>query len=194
MKWTHRSLNLDISLFANRRFTQKIIKKRQIVLDPDEMVRYEPSHLDLHCLRRYQCWSAEMKGLTCLMHFGKYKQKLIQLVWEKGCFQLISEQSRHRSVSPGHSLFVIKFNITRWYCKQLTMLWSDCMYKKHLPQNPLRKHAYSNILKILPSKKKKKKKKKKKWKFSDKNSDILPYFCSKHRLWVHVKTASARRF
>ena len=30
---------------------------------------------------------------------------------------------------------------------------------------PLRKHAYSNILKILPTKKK--------WKFSDKNSDIF---------------------
>ena len=23
----------------------------------------------------------------------------------------------------------------------------------------------------------------KKWKFSDKNSDIFSYFCSKHRLW-----------
>ena len=31
-------------------------------------------------------------------------------------------------------------------------------------QEPLRKHAYSNILKILPPKK---------WKFSDKNSDIF---------------------
>ena len=33
--------------------------------------------------------------------------------------------------------------------------------------NTLRKHAYSNILKIWPQKKKKK------WKFSDKNSDIF---------------------
>ena len=31
-------------------------------------------------------------------------------------------------------------------------------------------------------------------KFSDKNSDILLHFCSKHRLWVLVRTASARRF
>ena len=41
----------------------------------------------------------------------------------------------------------------------------------------LRKHAYSDILKISPQKKKKKKKKKneqkKPWKFSDKNSDIF---------------------
>ena len=34
----------------------------------------------------------------------------------------------------------------------------------------------------------------KKGKFPDKNSDIFSYFCSKHRLWVLVRTASARRF
>ena len=31
-------------------------------------------------------------------------------------------------------------------------------------------------------------------KFSDKNSDIFSYFCSEHRLWVLVRTASLRRF
>ena len=30
----------------------------------------------------------------------------------------------------------------------------------------------------------------KNWKFSDTNSDIFSYFCSKHRLWVLVRTAS----
>ena len=30
--------------------------------------------------------------------------------------------------------------------------------------------------------------------FRYKNSDIFSYFCSKHRLWVLVRTASARRF
>ena len=30
--------------------------------------------------------------------------------------------------------------------------------------------------------------------FQTKNSDIFSYFCSKHRLWVLVRTASARRF
>ena len=34
----------------------------------------------------------------------------------------------------------------------------------------------------------------KKGKISDKNSDIFSYFCSKHRLWGLVRTASARRF
>ena len=31
----------------------------------------------------------------------------------------------------------------------------------------------------------------KKWKFSNKNSDVFLYFCSKHRLCVLVRTASA---
>ena len=48
----------------------------------------------------------------------------------------------------------------------------------------LRKHAYSNILKILP----------KKWKISDKKFWYFSCFCSKHRLWVLVRTASLRRF
>ena len=30
--------------------------------------------------------------------------------------------------------------------------------------------------------------------FQRKNSDIFSYFCSKHRLWVLVRTASTRRF
>ena len=34
----------------------------------------------------------------------------------------------------------------------------------------------------------------KKWKFSDKNFRYFSYFCSKHRLWVLVRTASPRRF
>ena len=34
----------------------------------------------------------------------------------------------------------------------------------------------------------------KKWNFSDKKFWYFSYFCSKHRLWVLVRTASARRF
>ena len=37
------------------------------------------------------------------------------------------------------------------------------------------KHSYSNILKMSPPKN---------CKFSDKNSDIFSYFCSKHRLYL----------
>ena len=47
----------------------------------------------------------------------------------------------------------------------------------------LRKHAYSNILKISPQK----------LEVFHKNSDIFSYFCSKHGLWVLVRTASPRR-
>ena len=51
--------------------------------------------------------------------------------------------------------------------------------------NPLRKRAYSNILKNFTTKK---------WKISDKKFWYFSYFCSKHRLWVLVRTASSRRF
>ena len=34
----------------------------------------------------------------------------------------------------------------------------------------------------------------KNWKISDKNFWYFSYFCSKHRLWVLVRTASVRRF
>ena len=49
----------------------------------------------------------------------------------------------------------------------------------------LRKNAYLNLLKILPPKNEN---------FQMKNSDMFSYFCSKHRLWVLVSTALARRF
>ena len=45
----------------------------------------------------------------------------------------------------------------------------------------LRKHAYSNTLKILP---------RKNGNFSDKKFWYFSYVCSKHRLWVLVRTAS----
>ena len=32
-------------------------------VDSDEMARYEPSHLNLHCLHWYLVWSAGIKGL-----------------------------------------------------------------------------------------------------------------------------------
>ena len=49
----------------------------------------------------------------------------------------------------------------------------------------LRKHAYSNVLKILPPEN---------VNFQRKKSDIFSYFGSKHRLWELVRTASPRRF
>ena len=32
--------------------------------EQDEMARYEPSHLELHCLQKYLYWPAGMKRLT----------------------------------------------------------------------------------------------------------------------------------
>ena len=50
---------------------------------------------------------------------------------------------------------------------------------------PLRKHTYSNIQKISPPETEN---------FQIKNSNTFSYFCSKHRLWILVRTASTRRF
>ena len=50
---------------------------------------------------------------------------------------------------------------------------------------PLWKRAYSNTLKCYHQKN---------WKFSDNFFLSFSYFCSKHRLWVLIRTASPRRF
>ena len=62
LKWAHSSLNLDTSIVENRGFS---LRSRTMAnsVHPDETARYEPSHLDLHCLQRYMCKSAGMKGL-----------------------------------------------------------------------------------------------------------------------------------
>ena len=65
---------------------------------------------------------------------------------------------------------------------------SSCLLFLHAPPCviTLRKHAYSNILKILPPKN---------GNFSDKKNLIFFIFLLKtYRLWVLVRTASARRF
>ena len=65
--------------------------------------------------------------------------------------------------------------------------WSCEIEVSHMSKeliSSLQKHAYSNILKILPPKNEK---------FSDKKFSYFSYFCSKHRLWVLVRTASTRR-
>ena len=53
------------------------------------------------------------------------------------------------------------------------------------PNEALRKHAYSNTPKILPPKT---------VRFQIKKIWYFSHFCSKHRLWVLVRTTSARRF
>ena len=41
----------------------KNYNKKANSVDPDETAHYEPSHLDLHCLHRYQDLSTGLKGL-----------------------------------------------------------------------------------------------------------------------------------
>ena len=79
-------------------------------------------------------------------------------------------------------------------------LWSDCVDAQvdlslwvymplgmfsHVAAHSSRKQAYSNILKISPPKTET---------FQIKKLWYFLYFCSKHRLWVPVRTPSAMRF
>ena len=58
------------------------------------------------------------------------------------------------------------------------LIINQIKYEFQISHWTLRKHAYSNILKILQPKKEN---------FQIKNSDIFLYFCSKHRLWYSLE-------
>ena len=48
-------------------------------VDPDETDRYEPSHLDLHCLQGYLFWSADITELVvCNDNIKKTSMKIKQ--------------------------------------------------------------------------------------------------------------------
>ena len=67
----------------------------------------------------------------------------------------------------------------------VTILYAGTTKLVCTSKQPLRKHAYSNILKIVQPKT---------GKISRQNWWNFSYFCSKHRLWVLVRTALSRRF
>ena len=41
------------------------IKRMVHSIDPNETIRDEASHLNLHCLHRYLIWSAGLRGFIC---------------------------------------------------------------------------------------------------------------------------------
>ena len=56
------SLNLGMFTDAKIWFQSKIRNRMANSVGPDETPRYEPSHLDLHCLHRYLFCFAGLKG------------------------------------------------------------------------------------------------------------------------------------
>ena len=51
-------------------------------VDPDETARYEPSHLDLHCLQRRLYWPTWMEGLTFYNILGgRLKQSHVKTIY-----------------------------------------------------------------------------------------------------------------
>ena len=49
LEWAHPSMNLNAFIVANRGYV-KINNELANSVYPDETARYEPSHLDIHCL------------------------------------------------------------------------------------------------------------------------------------------------
>ena len=45
--------NLDMFTAANKGFSLKQKNRMATSVDPDETTRYDPTHLDLHCLHKY---------------------------------------------------------------------------------------------------------------------------------------------
>ena len=74
LKWAHLSQNSDTLLQIG--FQSKVNNRNA---NPDETAHYEPSHLDLHCLQMYPCWSAGMKGLK-RFYFGNTHWNLILIL------------------------------------------------------------------------------------------------------------------
>ena len=79
---------------------------------------------------------------------------------------------------------VENLNLNSWFSCNVRNVSSDMCAQQRLKLTS-RKHAYSNILKILQPKMKL---------FQMKISDIFSYSCSEYRLWVHVRTTSAIGF
>ena len=77
-----------------------------------------------------------------------------------------------------NSLYILMELLT--FCAKVT----KC--RLQIALDPLQKQAYSNIWNISPPKIESFQIKK--------NSDIFSYFFSKHKLWILIRTVSARRF
>ena len=56
---------MNSSIVANRGFSQKLNNRMANSVDLVETSRCEMYHIDLHCLKRYSCWSA---GNTRILH------------------------------------------------------------------------------------------------------------------------------
>ena len=95
---------MGTSTDVNTGFSLKIKNGMANSVDPDETARYEPSHLDLHCLHRYLFWSAWFKWLCDMLSHAVVPKGLETLVMVT--LQYVSLQSSH--VLTWHSSLVFK--------------------------------------------------------------------------------------
>ena len=92
-------------------------------VDPDETVRYEPSHQDLHCLQRYLYWFVGMRVLTLILNRKDNLLSILQLYIiyldkEVNAFRMKQNPPIYRitmKTSPQNFLSVIRDNILLLY-------------------------------------------------------------------------------
>ena len=154
--------------------------------------------IQLQYLERYR--TATCSGLVFLCIFGSCSIRVTKRIWpsawQTNKMACAAKTQSSLVIRPVWSEFLLCTHLVTKDPSSLHAYSEDSnqtgrsLRLAHMPfcwfcHTPLRKHAYSNILKSLPPKKK--------WKFTDKKLWWYSYFCSKHRLWVLVRTALTRR-
>ena len=74
------TLIVNLNMFTDAKGGFSLKSKNGMVnsVDPDETARYEPSHLDLHCLHMYLSWSDGLEELKSVMIMMIINQFIVQ--------------------------------------------------------------------------------------------------------------------
>ena len=184
-------------IVGTRKRVQIIQGKWAIRVRAVEVILYMNMHVFILVLwsgcgiSRVQCW------VLTLVMLNKFKRPLPLLIFSQSdnLIQIVD-------INSNTEWQTVQIQIS-WLLQKPTDLDLHCLQSRVYPGSPgpgltdaypvnsrhvkfsLRKHAYSNILKISPPKTES---------FQIKNLIYFSYFCSKHRLWVLVRTASVRQF
>ena len=131
-------------------------------------------------------------GFSIYVNIARSLSLCIATFWSGSSLHINIAGTKLSNASVNAQLMSIKsWKCTTWYSPLLAAVapkvsFLHCMAQQgRNVRNHYENTAYSNILKFLQPKT---------GKFSDKKFKYFSYFCSKHRLWVLVRTASARRF
>ena len=127
---------------------------------------------------------AERKSCGYCSHVqGRFCQGPVELLeWRPWKGQISTRVSVESRKIAKHPLWFTQHDNSKRNARNRT--WTSLWHLTLVILNKLRWHGSSHYKYIENFTSKN-------WKFSDKNSDIFSYFCSKHRLCVFVRTAEA---